>query len=111
MERKLIKALAYSFILALMFAVIYYPDTIKRMDGAGSYSIRELSVREYLFIILRFAIKIALCTLVVAWIWLLTRKPETEGVRITNGFIKSFLFSFILFIAVFVIVMLISHLS
>jgi hypothetical protein len=107
MERKLIKTFVYSFCLALLVAIIYYPDTIKHIDGAGSYSIRELSIREYLFIILRFSIKIALSTLVVVWIWLLKTAPETEGVSFTKGLIKTFLLSFILFIAVFAIAMLI----
>jgi hypothetical protein len=107
MERKLIKTLVYSFCLALLVAFIYYPDTIKHIDGGGSYSTTELSIREYLFIILRFSIKIALSTLVVVWLWLLKKTPETEGVNFTKGLIKSFLLSFILFIAVAAIGMLI----
>jgi hypothetical protein len=106
MERKLIKTLVYSFGLALLFAIIYFPDTIKHIDGAV-VTTRELSIREYLFIILRFSIKIALSTLVVVWLWLLKKSPETDGVSFTKGFIKSFLLSFILFIAVAAIGMLI----
>jgi hypothetical protein len=106
MERKLIKALVYSFCLALLFAIIYFPDTIRQNDF-NSYTITELPIREYLFKILRFSIKIALSTLVVVWLLLLKKAPENEGVSFTKGFIKSFLLSLILFIAVYAIALLI----
>jgi hypothetical protein len=109
MERKLVKAGLYSLILALLFAVIYYPDIQPIAIGNGSFSSTELSMREYLFKIIRFSIKISLATLVVVWIWELKKLPGSKGYDFIGGFIKSFVVSLVLFVFIFWIIGMISH--
>jgi len=105
----LVKGAIYGFLIGLALAIIFIPDTITRVEGNAT-TIYTLSIREYLFKLLRFAVIAGLATTIVVWIrdyYLGPRKSGEPG--FLNGFVKSFVIVLAIIMLAFLGFTLIMH--
>ncbi|MCR8636032.1 hypothetical protein [Paenibacillus radicis (ex Xue et al. 2023)] len=92
MERLLVKAGIYGFIVGLFLAILFCTDTVTTQPGRGFYSSEALPMREYILTLLRFAIKLSLGTVVAVWVYeRFLRTPDDEPEpSFWSGFFKAF---------------------
>lgn len=107
-EKKLVKGAIYGFLIGLALALVFIPDTITRIDS-NMTTIYSIPIREYLFELLRFAVKTSLATTLVLWIresYTGSRKKGEPSFVI--GFIKGFVIVFVLIILVLIVLSLVT---
>ncbi|QYR23496.1 hypothetical protein KZ483_11610 [Paenibacillus sp. sptzw28] len=111
MERKLVKAGIYGLLLGLLFSIIYHPDIIS-LNNNGAYSGYVVPMREYMFKVLRTAIKICFASIIVAALveyYKSLPKGEYSIKQFVLGIIKSLIIGTVLFLIVFYIIGILTH--
>jgi hypothetical protein len=95
MEKKLIKAATYGFILGLFIAVLYYPD-VKVYHESNGASFVQVPLREYIFQVLRFAIRASLAAVAAVGLVELFKLQRSTSAEFIKGIIISFVSTFLL---------------
>jgi hypothetical protein len=104
LEQKLIKSAAYGFIIGLCIALLYYPDIRTQQLGPGSYEMYTIPLREYIFQILRFAVRASLSALVAVGIIEGFKLRKSSSSDFVVGMLKSFVITFALIIVIMMII-------
>jgi hypothetical protein len=104
LEQKLIKSATYGFIIGLCIALLYYPDIRTKQLGPGSYEMYTVPLREYIFQILRFAIRASLSALVAVGIIEGFKLRKSGAADFAAGMAKSFVITFALIVVIMIII-------
>ncbi|WP_248926271.1 hypothetical protein [Paenibacillus hamazuiensis] len=102
MEKKLVKGAVYSFVLSFLLGLLVFPDTDTVHTGSVVET-RIILMREYLFEVIRFSIKMMFGTIVVIWLFHMFKFEKSEALQFISGFVKSFVIVFALIILVVVL--------
>jgi hypothetical protein len=114
LERKLIKAGIYGLIIGVLFSILYYPDVIG-INTNGGYTSQAVSMRDYIFKVLRTSIKICFASIIaVCVVEFYKSLPKDDSStkstkKIAIDVIKSFLIGTVLFLIIFYIIGILTH--
>lgn len=97
-ERKLIKAGIYGFIIGLLIGVVLFPDKETIKFASGVKEITYEPMRVYLMKLIRFSALLSLFA--VAGVWLKEKLVITNGKTGFVQFIRGWVLSFVLVLAV-----------
>jgi hypothetical protein len=107
LERKLLKAGIYGFILGLFLSILYYPDVKVINDGNGLITSYPVPLRELIFDILRFSIKTSMTIVFSFWIinfYRNLKKEKFDFKKSVVDFLKVFIIGIIIIPVIFLLI-------